>query len=242
MPIPDDKVEITDENVVAGNIPDESEETKDKVDDTTGEALSKKEEEREERMKRLEASNERLMRMFTSPEFFNKLAGSMRQPEAPHAEVKPTTEEMQAERDRLEEMSKQEFLNYTLGKVSEAVKAGVKPEVDRLATQMSTFITGQADITAEGKVKEFIDLVGRSEFEKYGAAMEAKANTTRGLKMEELYELVSGKKAPKFAQNRVPNVTQKPVTGLKEMTEPKDLSMTEAASRNFDHIFGKLQK
>lgn len=246
MKIPDDKVEIIDENVVAGNIPEEGDEGKDKgkekVDDTTKETVPKEEEEREGRMKRLEQNNDRLMKIFTSPEFFSKLAGSMKQPEITPAKVEPTTEQLQADKQKLEDMDRAQFLSHTLTKVSEAVKAGVKPEIEKLSTQMSTFITGQAEIAAEGGVKNFIDLVGQAEFDKYGAAMEAKAKTVRGLTMTEIYENVSGKKAPKIAQNKIPNVTQKPGGGLKELTEQKDLPMEEAASRNFDHIFGKSNK
>lgn len=242
--IPDDKVIITDENVVAGNVPDESDETddKEKVDDTTKEAVSKKEEERDAEVKRIRESNERLMKMFTSPEFFSKLAGTMRQPEQKTTKVEPTAEQIQAEKQRLEDMDRQEFKSHILSVVSEAVKAGVKPEVDKLAAQMSTFITGQAEVAGESAIKDFIDRVGQAEFDKYGAAMEAKAYATKGLSIDEIYGLVSGKKAPRYAQNRIPNVTQKPGTGLKELTEQKDLSMKEAASRNFDHIFGKSQK
>lgn len=244
--IPDDQVTITDENVVAGNIPDEGEETKDKdkekVDDTTKEAVSKKEEERDAKMKQLEDNNARLMKIFTSPEFFSKLAGSMKQPEPKPTKVEPTAEQIQVEKQRLEDMDREQFRVHILTQVSEAVKAGVKPEIDKLSTQMSTFITGQAEVAGESAVKEFIDRVGQAEFDKFGAVMEVKANATKGLSMDDLYELASGKKAPKYAQNRVPNVTQKPGTGLKELTEQKDLPMKEAASRNFDHIFGKLQK
>jgi len=83
--------------------------------------------------------------------------------------------------------------------------------------------------------------VGQAEFDKYGAAMEAKARKVKGLSMDEIYELVSGKKAPKYAQSRVPNKTLKPGEGLRVLTEQKDLPMDEAASRNFDHIFGKYK-
>jgi len=244
MKIPDDKVEIIDETVVAGNMPDESEEvTEEKVDDTTKEEnVSKKEEETIARMKRLEESQERLMRVFTSPEFFAKLGNSMKQEPTKEVKAEPTLEEIQAEKDRLENMSRQEFLSHALSKVSEAAVKVVKPEIDKLATQMSTFISSQANVSAESVVKDFIDRVGQAEFDKYGAAMEAKANKTRGVSIDEIYTLVSGKKAPKFPQVKIPNKTLKPGEGLREMTEQKDLSLDEAASRNFDHIFGKSKR
>ena len=239
MFMPDDKVEIIDETVVAGNMPDESEDTE-KVDDTTDkEALSKKEEETNARMKGLEESNSRLMKMFTSPEFFAKLGNSMKPAPKDVVIAKPTAEEAQAESDKLEAMNRREFLSHTLSKVGEAASAAVKPEVEKLSTQMSTFIKSQAENSAGGAVKDFISRVGQAEFDKHGAVMEAKANATRGLSMDDLYELASGKKAPKYAQNIIPNKTLKPGEGLKEMTEQKDLNLDEASSRNFDHIFGK---
>lgn len=248
--LPDDKVEIFDEKVVAGDVPDEGDDTKDenkdkekeKVDDATEEKVSKKEEEANARMKRLEESNERLMKVFTSPEFFAKLGSSMKQEPIEKVKAEPTAEEVQRDADKLEAMNRQEFLSHTLGKVSEAVTAGIKPEIAKLATQMSTFITGQANITSEAVVNDFVDRVGQAEFDKYGAVMEAKAKATKGLNMDDLYELASGKKAPKYAQSRIPNSTIKPGEGLKELTEQKDLSYEGASSRNFDHIFGKSNK
>jgi len=243
MKIPDNEVEIIDETVVAGNMPDEGEDAKEKVDDTTDkENVSKKEEETSTRMKRLEESQERLMKVFTSPEFFAKLGNSMKQEPVKEVKAIPTAEQVQAERDRLEGMSRQEFLSHALSKVSKAATDVVKPEIDKLATQMATFISGQANVAAQGTVKDFIDRVGQAEFDKYGAAMEAKANTTRGNSMDDLYSLVSGKKAPQYPQARIPNKTLKPGEGLREMTEQKDLSLDEASSRNFDHIFGKSRK
>ena len=240
MKIPEEEVIIIDETAeaVAGEIEDES--TK-KVDDTTvKEELSKKEkEEASERMNRLEKSNKRLMEIFTSPDFFAKLGKSMK-PEPVKAE--PTAEAIQAEKQKLEDMSRQEFLSHTLSQVGKAVTAGIKPEIEKLATQMSAFISGQAESTASGAVQEFIGRVGRAEFDKYGEAMEAKATNVRGVSMDEIYTLVSGKKAPQFAQNVIPNRTVKPGEGLKEMTEQKDLSLDKAGSRNFDHIFGKYRK
>ena len=239
MFVPDDKVEIIDETVVTGDMPDESEKVAEKVDDTTSkEALLKKEEETNGRMKRLEESNGRLMKMFTSPEFFAKLGNSMK-PVSKDVIAKPTAAEAQAYTDKLEAMNRQEFLSHTLSKVGEAATAAVKPEVEKLSTQMSTFIKAQAENSAGGAVKDFISRVGQTEFDKYGAVMQAKANATKGLSMDDLYELASGKKAPKYAQNIIPNKTLKPGEGLKEMTEQKDLSLDEASSRNFDHIFGK---
>jgi len=239
MTMPDDKVEIIDETVVAGDMPGESEDAN-KVDDTTDkEALSKKEEETNTRMKGLEESNARLMKMFTSPEFFAKLGNSMKPAPKDVVIAKPTAEEAQAYTDKLEAMNRREFLSHTLSKVGEAASAAVKPEVEKLSTQMSTFIKAQAENSAGGAVKDFISRVGQAEFDKHGAVMEAKANATKGLSMDDLYELASGKKAPKYAQNIIPNKTLKPGEGLKEMTEQKDLSLDEASSRNFDHIFGK---
>lgn len=242
--LPNDEIEIIDdgEEVVAGDIPDGSEKSKEKVDDTTEkEELSKKEEEANLRIKRIEDSNKKLMEIFTSPEFFSKLGSSMKQPPAAKVVVEPTAEQVQVEKQKLEDMDRQQFQTHILAQVSETVKTGVKPEIDKLATQMSTFISGQAENTAEGRVADFIKDVGRSEFDKHAAAMEAKANTTRGLSMPELYELVSGKKAS-VTQNVIPNLTHKPGEGTKELTEQKDLSLNDAGARNFDHIFGKYKK
>lgn len=240
--VPEEEVVIIDETAegapVAGEIEDES--TK-KVDDTTTkEEVSKKEkEEANERMRRLETSNKRLMEIFTSPDFFAKLGKSMK-PEP--VKVEPTAEAVQAEKQKLEDMDRQQFLSHTLSQVGKAVTAGVKPEVDKLATQMSTFISSQAENTASGAVQEFIGRVGRAEFDKYGEAMEAKSKSTRGNSMDDLYTIVSGKKAPQFAQNIIPNKTMKPGEGAKELTEQKDLPLDAAGSRNFDHIFGKYKK
>ena len=246
MPIPDDKVEIIDElgegGAVASEIEEEGDKSKKEVDDATKEAeeLSKKEkEEAKERMNRLEQSNKRLMEIFTSPDFFAKLGKSMK-PEP--VEAKPTAEVIAAEKQKLEDMDRAQFLSHTLSQVSKASADAIKPEIEKLATQMSTFITGQAENTAGGVVKDFIGRAGQAEFDKYGEAMQAKAETVRGLSMDEIYELVSGKKAPKYAQNVIPNKTMKPGTGIKDLTEQKDLSMEEAGSRNFDHIFGKYKK
>lgn len=245
--IPNDKVVLDDETVVAGEISDEGEGTKeegkDKVDDTTKEAVSKKEiEETNERMKRLEDSNKKLTEIFTSPEFFSKMASSMKPLPEKVVKAEPTSEEMQREAEKLEAMNRQEFLSHTLKQVSTVTTAAIKPEIDKLSTQMSTFITGQANNTAQDRVSEFVSRVGQAEFDKHGAAMQAKANATRGLSMDELYELTSGKRAPKYVQTVIPNKTQKPGEGLKEFTESKDLPLDEAGSRNFDNIFDKYKK
>lgn len=240
MKLPDDKVEIIDETVVAGNMPDESEETaEEKVDDTTKEKVSKKEEEANVRMKKLEESQDRLMKVFTSPEFFAKLGSSMKQEPVKEVKAEPTADEIQADKDRLDAMSRQEFLAHTLSKVGEATSTAIKPEIEKLATQMSTFITGQANISAKSVVSDFIDRAGQAEFDKYGAAMEVKANNVKGASIDEIYTLVSGKVAPKYAQSRIPNKTVKPGEGLRESTEAKDLPLEEAGSKNFDRIFGK---
>jgi len=243
--LPEDEVVIIDETAgggpVAGEIEKEEDESK-KVDDATKEAeelLKKEKEEAKERMNRLETSNKRLMEIFTSPDFFAKLGKSMKQEPI---KVVPTVESIQAEKQILEDMDRQQFLAHTLSQVGKAVAAGIKPEVDKLSTQMSTFISSQAETNAGGVVKEFIGRVGKAEFDKYGAAMEAKANATRGNSMDDLYTLVSGKKAPQYAPSVIPNKTMKPGEGLKELTEQKDLPLDEAGSRNFDHIFGKYKK
>lgn len=247
MKLPNDKVEITDETVIAGDISAEGEEKdeekdKEKVDDTTKETVSKKEiEEANTRMKRLEDSNKRLTEIFTSPEFFSKMASSMKPQPREKVEAEPTAESVQAEKDKLDAMDRQQFLAHTLSQVGKATSAAIKPEIDKLATQMSTFINTQAEGTAGTAVKEFISRVGQAEFDKYGEAMEIKAKSVRGVSMDEIYELVSGKKAPKFIQPVIPNKTQKPGEGTKESTEQKDLSMDEAASRNFDNVFGKYK-
>ena len=240
MPSPNEKVEIIDETAqgapVASEIETEDKSTE-KVDDATAkEEESKKEEEANQRINRLEQSNKRLMEIFTSPEFFAKLGKSIR-PEPP--KVEPTVENIQAEKQKLEDMDRAEFLTHTLSQVSKAASAAVKPEINKLATQMSTFISGQAEGTASTAVQDFVERVGQTEFDKYGAAMEAKADATRGNSMDDLYTLVSGKKAPRHAPSIVPNNTMKPGEGLKELTEQKDLPLKEAGSRNFDHIFGK---
>lgn len=244
MKIPDDKVVITDDEeiVVAGDVPDDSEEKEEKVDDTTEEKVTKKEEEQELRMKRLEEGNKKLMEMFVSPEFFAKLGNSMKPAPAKVVKAEPTTEEVQAEKDKLEAMDRREFLSHALSKVSTAAVEAIKPEINKLATQMSTFITGQATVAGDSAVQDFIGRVGQAEFDKFGATMEAKANVTKGLSMDDLYELASGKKAPKYAQSVIPNKTIKPGEGLKVLTEQKDLSMDDASSRNFDHIFAKYKK
>ena len=245
MEIPDNKVVIDDETVVAGEIPDDSEkeEGKEKVDDTTAQEASKKEiEEANTRMAKLEARQTRLTEIFTSPEFFSKMAASMKPVPAQVVKAEPTSEEMQRESDKLDAMSRQDFLGHTLKKVTEATTAAIKPEINKLATQMSTFITGQATQSAKGTVKEFIGRAGQAEFDKYAAVMEAKAKATKGLSIDDLYELASGKKAPKFVQPVIPNSTIKPGEGLRESTEQKDLGLDDAGSRNFDNIFGKYKK
>ena len=246
MKIPEEKVEIIDElgegGAVASEVEKEEEESKKKVDDATKEAeeVSKKEKEvAKERMGRLEASNKRLMEIFTSPDFFAKLGKSMK-PESVKAQ--PTVETIQAEKQKLEDMDRAAFLAHTLSKVGEATTAAIKPEIEKLATQMSTFISGQAENTAGGAVQDFIKRAGQAEFDKYSAAMEAKAYKVKGLSMDDIYQLVSGKKAPQFAPNIIPNKTMKPGEGAKELTEQKDLSIDDAGSRNFDHIFGKYKK
>ena len=242
----DEKVEIIDElgegGAVASDVEKEEDKSKKEVDDATKEAeeLSKKEkEEAKERMNRLEQSNKRLMELFTSPDFFAKLGKSMK-PEP--IEAKPTAEVIAAEKQKLEDMDRAQFLSHTLSQVSKASADAIKPEIEKLATQMSAFITGQAENTAGGAVKDFIGRVGRAEFDAYAEAMEAKAKTVKGVSMDEIYTLVSGKKAPQFAQNVIPNKTMKPDSGLKDLTEQKDLSLDAAGSRNFDHIFGKYKK
>ena len=243
MPIPNEKVEIIDETAqgapVASEIETEDKSTKEVDDTTVKEEESKKEEEANQRINRLEQSNKRLMEIFTSPEFFAKLGKSMK-PEPTKAE--PTAEVIQAEKQKLEDMDRTEFLTHTLSQVGKVASAVIKPEIDKLATQMSTFISGQAEGTAGTAVQNFVDRVGQAEFDKYGAAMEAKANATRGNSMDDLYTLVSGKKASRYAPSVVPNNTMKPGEGLKELTEQKDLPLKEAGSRNFDHIFGKYKK
>ena len=179
------------------------------------------------------------MEIFTSPDFFAKLGKSMK-PEP--VKAAPTAEAVQAEKQKLEDMDRAGFLAHTLSQVSKAAADAVKPEIDKLATQMSTFISGQAEQTAGGAVQDFIGRVGRAEFDKYAEVMEAKAKSVKGVSMDEIYTLVSGKKAPQFAQNIIPNKTMKPGEGAKELTEQKDLPIDEAGSRNFDHIFGKYKK
>jgi glutamine synthetase adenylyltransferase len=245
MKLPSDEVRIDDETIVAGEVPTEGDEPKDKekVDDTTAQGASKKEtEEANARMAKLEASNQRLTEIFTSPDFFSKMASSMKPAPEQVVKAEPTSDEMQRESDKLDAMNRQDFLSHTLKKVSEATTAAIKPEIDKLATQMSTFITGQAQNTAEDKVADLVKRIGQAEFDKHGAVMQAKANVTKGLSMDELYELASGKKAPKYIQPVVPNKTHKPGEGLRESTEAKDLSLDEAGSQNFDNIFGKYKK
>jgi len=236
-----DEIEIIDETVVAGIVPEEGEETEKKEDDTSKEQMSKKEEEASLRLQKMEESQRRLMEVFTSPEFFSKLANSMKQP-VERVETKPTPEQTEEEGRRLEAMSRQEFLQHTLAKVGTVVTANVKPEIDALAGRISGFISGQANISAKSTVDDFISRAGRAEFDKYGAAMQEKADATRGVSIDEIYTLVSGKVAPKYVEQRIPNSTVKPGEGTRELTKEMDLSLEKAGSRNFDHIFGKYKK
>ena len=179
------------------------------------------------------------MEIFTSPDFFAKLGKSI-QPKA--TEAKPTVEEQQAEEKRLEDMSRGQFMSQIVSKASEAAAKAIKPELDKMSNQMATFISSQAEGKADRAVGDLIERIGRAEWDKYSAAMEAKAKSTRGNTMDDLYTLVSGKKAPKYNPNIIPNNTMKPDRGLKDLTEQKDLPLDEAGSRNFDHIFGKYKK
>lgn len=237
---------LPDENVIIDDSGEEviekSEEVKKEDDTSKGEKPKKElEDAMSARMKKLEETNERLMKVFTSPEFFARLAGSMRQPEE-KKEVKPSPEELQKEADKLEVMSKADFLTHVLSKVGETVTAVVKPEIDRVASRISTFIQGQAEGSATASVDDFIDRAGRTEFEKYGEAMEVAALKFPGVAIDDIYKFVSGKAAPKRAVSLVPNKTEKPGAGLKERVEQKDLSLKDAAERNFNEIFGKSTK
>jgi hypothetical protein len=239
----EEAVVIDDETVVAGDIPGEGEEAAEKKeeDDTSKEQVSKKEEEANLRVQKLEESQKRLMEVFTSPEFFSKIASSMKQPEK-EVVTKATPEEVAAERQKLEDMSRQEFLAHTLTKVGKVATEAIKPEINALAGKISTFITGQANLTANSALNDFIERAGRAEFDKYAAAMEAKANATKGVSIDEIYTLVSGKTAPKSVEQRIPNSTVKPGEGTREATRAKDLPLEEAGARNFDQIFGKYKK
>jgi len=238
MFIPDENVIIEDDNPIVN----EGDEGK-KEDDTSKGKEPKKEAEdaMSVRLQKLEETNQKLMKVFTSPEFFARLAGSMRQPEGPK-EVKPSPEELQKEADKLESMSKADFLTHVLSKVGETVTSIVKPEIDRVAGRISTFIEGQAEGTAGASVEDFIERVGRTEFEKYGEVMEATATRFPGMKIDEVYKFVSGKIAPKHPSTIIPNRTEKPQTGLKERTEQKNLNLKDAGERNFNEIFGKSIK
>jgi hypothetical protein len=139
-------------------------------------------------------------------------------------------------------MSKADFLTHVLSKVGDTVTAIVKPEIDRVAGRISTFIEGQAEGVAGASVEDFIERAGQAEFNKYGEAMEAAATRFPGMKIDEVYRFVSGKTAPKHPASLIPNKTEKPGAGLKERTEQKDLKLKDAAERNFNEIFGKSIK
>ena len=240
-----DEIVLEDDTIIAGNMPDEGEETekeKEKVDDATKDKVSKKEEEANLRMTKLEEGNTRLMKIFTSPDFFAKMASSMKPPPAKEVVTKATPAEVNAEKERLEGLSRFDFQRETLDRVGKATTDAIKPEIEMLAGKISAFISGQANVTAKSALGDFIDRAGQAEFDKYGAAMEAKANTVKGVSIDEIYTLVSGKIAPKRVQQVIPNSTVKPGEGTKEITKPLNLTQEEAGSRNFDQIFGKYKK